>query len=214
MTDSGVGLVADRIEGIFELFKQAGSAAEGSQPGLGIGLHLVKSFTEMHRGTVRAFSSGPGCGSTFVVRLPIAPPEMELPIMVSQHATGSGRSRALRVLLAEDNLDAAASLAALLQMSGHTVEVAVNGEQAIALAESMHPDLILLDLGMPKINGAEAARRIRMTDWGKGATLIALTGWSPAEVAKRGESGLFTAQLTKPVEVDAVERLLDAFARL
>jgi CheY-like chemotaxis protein len=116
----------------------------------------------------------------------------------------------LRILVADDNEDAASSMAALLQLSGHTVETANDGEQAIRVAEAMHPNVALLDLGMPKINGADVARAIRDSVWGKGTTIIAITGWSLGEIEKRGDSALFDAQLTKPVEFDALLTLLHA----
>jgi two-component system CheB/CheR fusion protein len=119
-----------------------------------------------------------------------------------------GRSDYLRILVADDNEDAANSLATLLQLSGHTVETAYDGEQTIVMAESLRPHIALLDLGMPKMSGVEAARHIRATEWGRSTLLIALTGWSPNEVEKQGHANIFDAQLTKPVDFDSVLQLL------
>jgi signal transduction histidine kinase/ActR/RegA family two-component response regulator len=206
--DSGVGIAAERIGHIFALFDQAGRSSDSSEGGLGIGLHLVKRITEMHGGTVRASSGGLGHGSEFIVQLPITGVELI-------ETTGSGPAAAVtgwpdyfRILVADDNEDAAKSLATLLQLSGHTVETAYDGEQTVLMAESLRPHIALLDLGMPKLSGVEAARHIRDSDWGKSTLLIALTGWSPSEVEKRGHTDIFDAQLTKPVAFDSVLQLL------
>jgi signal transduction histidine kinase/ActR/RegA family two-component response regulator len=206
--DSGVGIAADRIDHIFALFNQAGRSSDSSDGGLGIGLHLVKRITEMHGGTVRASSGGVGRGSEFIVQLPIAAIGPKVPAGADPNAPAIGQSDYLRILVADDNEDAANSLATLLQLSGHTVETAYDGEQTIAMAESLRPHIALLDLGMPMLSGVEAARHIRAAEWGRSMFLIALTGWSPNEVEKRGHSNLFDAQLTKPVHFDSLLQLL------
>jgi DNA-binding response OmpR family regulator len=114
----------------------------------------------------------------------------------------------LRILVADDNVDAASSLAVLLELSGHTVEIANDGERAIRLAQSMLPSVALLDLGMPKINGADVARAIRAADWGRSMVLIAITGWSATEAEKRGARPAFDAYLIKPVDFDVLSSLL------
>jgi signal transduction histidine kinase/ActR/RegA family two-component response regulator len=206
--DSGVGIAADRIGHIFTLFDQAGRSADTSEGGLGIGLHLVKRITEMHGGTVRACSGGPGHGSEFIVQLPVAAPGFAEMSRINPVAPVTVPPDYLRILVADDNEDAADSLATLLQLSGHTVETAYDGAQAVLIAESLRPQLVLLDLGMPKLSGVEAARHIRDSNWGKSMLLIALTGWSPSEVEKRGHADIFDAQLTKPVVLDSVLQLL------
>jgi signal transduction histidine kinase/ActR/RegA family two-component response regulator len=206
--DSGAGIAADRIGDIFKLFDQAGRSSVSSHGGLGIGLHLVTSITEMHGGTVQASSAGLGQGSEFNVRLPIMGIASTRESTATVDATEDRKRSKLRILLAEDNADAAMSLAALLEMSGHQVDIASDGEQAVHLAQSLRPEVILLDLGMPKLSGVEAARQIRQSDSGKSSVLVALTGWSPSEVAKRDHAGIFDAKLTKPVEFESVERLL------
>jgi signal transduction histidine kinase/ActR/RegA family two-component response regulator len=206
--DSGVGIAADRIDHIFALFEQAGRTSNSSDGGLGIGLHLVKRITEMHGGTVRASSGGVGHGSEFIVQLPIASIGVKDAAGAGPATPSIGRSDYLRILVADDNEDAANSLATLLQLSGHTVETAYDGEQTIVMAESLRPHIALLDLGMPKMSGVEAARHIRATEWGRSTLLIALTGWSPNEVEKQGHANIFDAQLTKPVDFDSVLQLL------
>jgi signal transduction histidine kinase/ActR/RegA family two-component response regulator len=206
--DSGVGIAAERIDHIFTLYDQAGRSSETSDGGLGIGLHLVKRITEMHGGTVRASSGGLGHGSEFIVQLPITASGLTQTVGAAPATPTIGRSDLLRILVADDNEDAANSLATLLQLSGHTVETAYDGEQAILIAEALQPHIALLDLGMPKLTGVEAARRIRGSAWGLSTLLVALTGWSPSEVEKRGHANVFDVQLTKPVDFDSVLQLL------
>jgi PAS domain S-box-containing protein len=173
VTDDGIGLSADMLPRLFHIFSQAESALGRAQGGLGIGLSLVRGLVELHGGTIEARSDGPRRGSTFVVRLPAAPgraaPEPAPP------AAAAGPR--WRVLVADDLRDAADSLALVLQLMGHEVRTAYDGEQAVAAAAAFRPDVALLDLGMPKVNGYDACRRIREQPWGRHMRLVAVTGW-------------------------------------
>jgi PAS domain S-box-containing protein len=204
--DSGVGIAADRIEGIFDMFTQIDRTLERSVAGLGIGLALVKTLAEMHGGTVEATSPGIGHGSEFVVRLPIvaeAPTAPALPPMPQPVA------RTLRILVVDDNHDSADMLATLLKFSGHETHIAHDGLAAVEEADRLDPDVIVLDIGLPGVNGYEAARRIREQEHPDGRPLlVALTGWGQDEDRRRSEEAGFDAHLVKPVDVAALRKLL------
>ncbi len=175
--DTGVGLPPDMLTKVFDMFTQVDTSLERSQGGLGIGLTLVKRLTEMHGGTVAAFSAGAGRGSEFVVRLPVAAAE---PVPVRDDDEGAARPvprTALRILVADDNADSADSLADLLGLVGHEVVTAGDGQEAVDKAEAFRPDVVLTDIGMPRLNGYEVARALRLRPWAKGVTIVALTGW-------------------------------------
>ena len=204
--DSGIGISPERVGRIFELFAQGGQSPETSDGGLGVGLHLVKTIAELHGGSVAVSSAGTGTGSEFTVRLPVAPGRLaEKPISASGH-TGFSGPESLRILVADDNVDATATLALLLRHAGHRVEIAFDGEQAVRLAAAFEPEVVLLDVGMPKLSGDLAARQIR--DSGLPAMLVSLTGWSPLDLQRRDQAAVFDSHLTKPVEFADVERLL------
>lgn len=210
--DSGIGIAREELAHIFELFTQVDSSLERSQGGLGIGLTLVRTLVQMHGGTVEAASEGLGKGSTFTVRLPLyeEQPIMRPPSM--RH--GSGRSaRPLRILVVDDNRDSAESLAMLLMLGGHDVLTAHDGIAAVDAAQTFQPRVILMDIGMPRVNGYEAARTIREAPWGRDVILIALTGWGQEEDKRRTAEAGFDAHLTKPMdpqEFEAVLASLDA----
>jgi PAS domain S-box-containing protein len=187
--DNGIGIAADVLPRLFRMFSQAKAALERSQGGLGIGLSLVRGLVEMHGGTVEARSGGPGAGSEFVVKLPIAvasavpeqpPAEVKKPCGVR-----------CKIVVADDNRDAADSLALMLRLKGHEVRNARDGEEAVEAAEAFRPDVVLLDIGMPRLNGYEVARRIREQLWGKDMVLVALTGWGQDEDRRRSEEAGF-----------------------
>lgn len=211
--DDGIGLSAASIAEVFEMFSQVDSPIDRSEGGLGIGLALVKGLVALHGGTVEAQSPGVGRGSTFTVRLPAA---------VVHHGARSDAQLALRpdaakpqcsVLIADDNRDAADSLSLLLQMSGYELHVCHGGREALALARRERPNALVLDIGMPGMSGYELARQIRQEEWGREALLIAVTGWGQQEDRERSRAAGFDHHLTKPVDPDALQALLEDFAR-
>ena len=205
--DNGIGISAEMMPRMFTLFAQASPAIERSEGGLGIGLSLVRGLVELHGGTVRAYSRGPGQGAEFVVRLPIGDPaqvcEDDAP-----RAEESPGSSPLRLLVADDNRDSAATCAALLEACGHEVSVAHTGLEAFDVACRVEPDALLLDIGMPELNGYQLAERIRATPWGRRALLIAITGWGQEQDKRRAIAAGFDQHLTKPIDPNGLETLL------
>ena len=204
--DTGVGIAPDMLPRIFDLFVQAERRLDRSQGGVGIGLTLVRRLVELHGGTVEAFSPGLGRGSEFVVRLPASAPATSAPAESGAGAAAAPTRR--RILVTDDNRDAADSLALMLTMMGGEVRTAYDGLAAVEAAAAFRPDVIVLDVGMPGLNGYDAARRIREQAWGKDMVLIALTGWGQEGDRRRSEEAGFDHHLTKPVEPGALERLL------
>jgi PAS domain S-box-containing protein len=205
--DSGIGIPTEMLDSVFEAFAQVDRSLEKSQGGLGIGLSLVKGLVEMHGGTVEAHSDGPGKGSEFVIRLPAAVPP-------DKHAVGTcGNGHALApahrcVLIVDDNRDAANSLAVMLRLQGLNAQTAHDGLEAIQIAAASRPDVVLMDIGMPKLNGYDAARRIRSEPWGKDIKLIALTGWGHEQDRQKSSDAGFDHHLVKPVDEAALLNLL------
>jgi CheY-like chemotaxis protein/anti-sigma regulatory factor (Ser/Thr protein kinase) len=208
ISDNGIGIDRDVLPRIFVPFAQRGSA-EFAQGGLGIGLSIVERLVVLHGGRIEGSSEGRGRGSTFVMRLPIAP------LPVDQAAPPPDRDskspEPTRFLVVDDNHDAAETLGMILQIGGNVVETAHDGFEALARGESFRPDVVLLDLGMPRMNGYETARRMRERDWGLKATLIAVTGWGQETDRKLSKAAGFDLHVVKPVDADALER---AVARL
>lgn len=211
--DTGLGLEPDKLQQIFDMFVQVGPSQERAQGGLGIGLTLVKRLVEMHGGRIEAHSEGIGKGSEFVMRLPV--------VAVTKTAAGDAKSASdqahkdqvkCRVLVVDDNVDSAESMAMMLQLSGHEVSMAHDGVQAIELARQYQPDVAFLDLGMPKLNGYDAARSIRQHGWGKKITLIALTGWGQEEDKRRTREAGFDDHVVKPIDFSHLEQLLEKVA--
>lgn len=205
--DNGIGIPADKLDYVFELFTQVDNSLERAQGGLGIGLSLVKRLVEMHGGTVEAMSEGPGTGSEFVVRLPTATePE------ATQDAASDGAAvteRAMRrVLVADDNGESASSLAMLLDLMGHETATANDGLEALKVAETFQPEIALIDIGMPNLNGYDTARRLREAPWGQHMLLVALTGWGQDEDRRRSQDAGFNVHLVKPVDIAEIERLM------
>ncbi|HVK19446.1 MAG TPA: PAS domain S-box protein [Fimbriiglobus sp.] len=206
--DTGVGIPGEKLPRLFEMFFQVDRTLERSQGGLGIGLSLVRRLVELHGGRVDARSEGVGKGSEFIVRLPVLV-EKSIPPQ-SQEPGGNGRTKttARRILVVDDNRDSADSLAMLLRLTGHEVHAAYDGVEGVEAAERVRPEVVLLDIGMPGLNGYDACRRIRGQEWGKDVMLIATTGWGQDEDRRRtGEAG-FDAHLVKPVDPQALMRLL------
>ncbi|MCD6674081.1 MAG: PAS domain S-box protein [Burkholderiaceae bacterium] len=203
--DTGVGIPPAMLEKVFELFAQVDSAIDRRQGGLGIGLTIVRQLVELHGGHVEAHSEGPGRGSEFVVRLPLSAAALE-ELEAPRIPEAAVRSR--RVLVVDDNADAAQAMGTMLELLGHEVNVAFGGEQALRLAERIHPEVILMDLGMPNMNGYVAARRVRQSDWGRDVLLVAVTGWGQQADRVASEQVGFDHHLVKPVELDAVQSLI------
>jgi len=206
--DTGQGIAADDLERVFEMFYQG--AGGTNKAGLGLGLTLVQKLVEMHGGAVSAHSPGPGKGSEFSVRLPVvvAPAQAEMPAVAALPTNGAARRR---ILVVDDNRDAVESLAELLRMSGSEVGVAFDGEEAIKAASEFQPEVVLLDIGMPIVDGYTAAKTIRRQSNGRGVWLVAMTGWGQAEDKRRAMEAGFDAHLVKPVSIDAVLSLLASF---
>ncbi len=190
---------------VFELFTQVDRTLEKAQGGLGIGLTLVRRLAEMHGGSVEARSEGSGHGSEFTVRLPAMPVAPARREDAQEKTTPSSRRR---VLVVDDNRDSAISLGMLLQLMGNEVRTAHDGLEAVRAAEVFRPDVVLLDIGLPKLNGYEAARRIREQPGGGDIVLIAVTGWGQEEDRRRSKEAGFNHHMVKPLEPAALEKLL------
>lgn len=204
--DAGIGIPADQLPRIFDLFMQGDTSLERSVSGLGIGLTLVKTLVEMHGGRIEAHSEGPGKGSEFILRLPTIPGPQEL----ADASAGNGERAAKprRVLIVDDNADGAESLARVLALSGHATHTAHDGLEAVTMAERFRPDVVLLDIGLPKLNGYEACRRIREQPWGKQMKLVAVTGWGQEAYRERSSNAGFDTHVVKPVDSETLIRLL------
>ena len=208
VTDTGIGIPPDMLEAIFGMFTQVHSTSDRASGGLGIGLTLVRSIVDLHGGTVTAQSHGTDQGSTFLVRLPRVQQGIRDADAISSPSAEAAVSK--RVLIADDNLDAAESLQLWLQLAGHDVQIAGNGVTALKAAEEFKPDVALLDLGMPGLSGFDVARRIRESPWGSGMVLVALTGWGHDEDRRRSAEAGFDHHLTKPIAPEAIESLIDS----
>jgi len=230
--DNGIGIRPEMLPHVFELFTQLDRDDGRTQGGLGIGLALVQRLVQMHGGDVSAASEGPGKGSEFVIRLPLlreqedesepvaAEPEPVVEVLATESGMASvvtplvaaSKARlARRILIADDNNDALESLATLLQLSGHEVFTATNGGTALQSVERHLPEVVLLDIGMPLLDGYEVARRIRSQPWGQRITLVALTGWGQDSDRRRSREAGFDSHLVKPLDL---ETLTDLLARL
>ncbi|HTU16674.1 MAG TPA: ATP-binding protein [Gemmataceae bacterium] len=206
--DNGLGIEVEMLGRIFELFTQIGRSLDRAQGGLGIGLMLVRQLVELHGGRVSAHSEGPGKGSEFVVHLPIvSPPAASDPPGASSQTYPSPSDPACHILIIEDNTDARETLALLLRMLGHRVETAATGPDGVSLALSARPQVVLIDLGLPGLDGFEVARQIR-SKLGTGVRLIALTGYAQEEDRRRTQSAGFDAHLPKPVELQELNHVL------
>jgi PAS domain S-box-containing protein len=208
--DTGIGIPAAHLPHVFDVFVQVDSAWKRAQGGLGIGLSLVKEFVGLHGGRVEAHSDGPGKGSEFIVRLPAAVEMTAAEPPTAPAATTRGPRR--RILVVDDNRDAALSLSLLLGILGHEVRMAHDGEQGAAAAAAFRPELILMDLGMPTLDGYEAARRIRAEAGGDEPFLVALTGWGAEDDRRRTHTAGFDRHLVKPVDSDALTRIIAEMA--
>ena len=205
--DTGIGIHPEMLPRVFDMFRQADRTGGRSRGGLGIGLSLVKRIVDLHGGTVTAHSEGLGLGSEFIVRLPA----IERPVQAAgpvRDANGVPTRR--KILVVDDNADAAESLAALLSINGHETRMAHDGPEALQQAERFHPDIVFLDIGMPTLDGHETAKLIRRQPWGKDMVLVALTGWGQSEDRRRSKDAGFNHHLVKPADPDVVEKLLSS----
>jgi CheY-like chemotaxis protein len=214
VSDSGIGIERELLPRVFEMFSQVKSSLDRAEGGLGIGLALVKGLVELHDGTVEARSEGLGKGAEFIITLPLPAPG-PAPVDGAAAATiHEAPTRTARIRVADDNRDAAASLATLLQLDGHDITVANDGAVAWSAAESFRPHIALLDIGMPKLNGYEVARHIRAEPWGRSVTLVAVTGWGQAEDKRRAFEAGFDHHFTKPLDLDVLSAFIaDTLAR-
>src|SRR5215472_4292889 len=206
--DNGRGLSPQSLKNVFEMFYQGGESGV-SETGLGIGLSLAKKLVAMHGGTIRAESAGAGMGSTFTVHLPLAQGKLAKPPETRGEARDCARQH--RVLIVDDNTDAAETLRLLLEsLGGGEVRTASNGADALKTAATLHPDVVLLDLSMPDMDGYELARRIRAESWGKGVLLVALTGWGQDQHRRRSHEAGFDRHMIKPADAEALRAVLNS----
>jgi len=205
--DDGIGIPAHMLPRVFDLFTQAHRTLDRAQGGLGIGLTVVRRLVELHEGRVEAVSAGAGKGSEFTVRLPALPASRD----ESPAATSSAkrtRGGGTRILVVEDNPDIAESMVMLLELLGHRVRVAHDGPVALELARATPPDVMLVDIGLPGMDGYEVARRIREDPTLRRVVLVALTGYGRDEDRRQAEAAGFDHHLVKPVDLTALERLV------
>lgn len=207
--DDGIGISSDQLPRIFDLFMQGDTSLERTASGLGIGLTLVKTLVEMHGGSVEATSDGQGKGAEFVVRLPALSEVTRSEVQATNGSLHNVPARQRRVLIVDDNEDGASSLARILELSGHSAQTAHDGEEAVTVAERFRPDVVLLDIGLPKLNGYEACRRIREQPWGKEMLLVAITGWGAESYRQRSREAGFDTHVVKPVKSDELLQILD-----
>ena len=216
--DNGIGIAPAQLEGVFNMFSQVESALVRSRGGLGIGLSLARRLVEMHGGRVEARSKGLGWGSEFLVHLPVLRVEAgrREPALAGVQAASPGDASpaatetALRLLVVDDNQDGADTLSELLSMNGHSVRTAYDGEEALRLAEAFRPHAVLLDIGLPKLNGYETCRYLRAQPWGEGITMIAMTGWGDREAQQAVREAGFNHHFIKPVDENLLMKALAA----
>lgn len=209
--DEGIGISTQMLPRVFDMFMQVDRSLESSQGGLGVGLAIVKRLVEMHGGTVEAHSDGPGQGSEFIIRLPVAHVPAAAP-GEPDRANGFTGSVGHRILVCDDNVDSAQSLAMLLKLLGNEIRVANDGEEGLRQATAFHPELVFLDIGMPGLNGYDLCRRLREEPWGREATIVALTGWGQEEDRRQSLEAGFDRHFVKPVEPVQIERLIAELA--
>jgi signal transduction histidine kinase/ActR/RegA family two-component response regulator len=210
VSDTGMGIPADMLIQVFDMFAQVNNSLQRAHGGLGIGLALVKQLVELHDGKVVAESAGLGQGSTFSVRLPIAPPL--LPAAVAALAGAPVQLASLRVLVVDDNVDGANMLSMMLSMSGHAIRTAFSGAEALAIATSFQPEIVFLDLGLPGMSGYEVARQLRSASMLKTALIVALTGWGGEEDRRKSKEAGCDLHMTKPAQPSEVHAVLSQYA--
>ena len=208
MRDSGIGIAADQLPRIFDMFVQVDTSLERSVGGLGIGLTLVKNLVEMHGGTVEAHSDGVGQGSEFVVRLPIIESKPAQPPPPEPTVSEPTPPRPAASSLSMTTGTRQTLWRCCCKLTGNETHTAYDGLEAVEAAATFRPDVVLLDIGLPKLNGYEAARKIREQPWGKNMVMVALTGWGQDEDRQKSREAGFNGHMVKPVELDALMKLL------
>jgi signal transduction histidine kinase/ActR/RegA family two-component response regulator len=206
--DSGIGIATDMLDRVFEMFTRADRSLEREQGGLGIGLAVAKRIVEMHGGSIQARSDGAGKGAEFAVRLPIAEGPSVGAGPARKDLELADRVTPRRILVVDDNRDATDALTILLKTQGHLVRTAYDGIEAVEAAKAHRPEVVLLDLGLPRLNGYEVARAIRALPWGRQAELIAVTGYGQAEDRRLAAQAGFDRHLTKPVQAAQLKAIL------
>jgi CheY-like chemotaxis protein len=203
VTDNGRGFEPAMAENLFDMFSRGDGSA-----GLGVGLSLARRLVDMHGGTIRGYSAGRGLGAEFTVRLPLAAPARPTQAPHSKEIEVTADS--LRILVVDDNVDAAESMQTLLELLGAQVRTANDGRRAIDLFGEFGPDIVLLDIGMPEMDGYEVARALRQLDPQRHTSVVALTGWGQEQDRERTREAGFDKHLVKPVDVDALQELIDS----
>jgi len=215
VSDKGIGIEPEMLPRVFEMFTQAGRPESHPQEGLGIGLTLVRRLVELHGGTVVAQSEGIGCGSQFIVRLPLEEGsetlEAQPRAVLARNPEPDEARDGLRILVADDNRDAVASLAMMLDLGGHEIRTAYDGIEALAIADEFQPEVVLLDIGMPRLDGYATARQLRRRRWAQGLVIVALTGWGQDEDRRRSNDAGFDRHLVKPVDPAVLRRILEEY---
>jgi CheY-like chemotaxis protein len=206
--DNGIGMASTVIPNVFEMFSQVESALDRSQGGLGIGLALVKGMVLLHGGRIEASSGGPGLGSCFTIHLPRSCMVTDSKVEPSLNNAATSKLPPTKILVVDDNLDAAQCLAFMLEISGHSVIVARSGKEAINIAANEQPHIVILDIGMPEMNGYEVAQHIRQQSWGQQMILVAVSGWGQNDDKARAKAAGFNQHFTKPVNSDDLEQWL------
>jgi CheY-like chemotaxis protein len=208
VSDTGIGIPTDKLDRVFDMFAQINETGESGHTGLGIGLTLVKQLVEMHGGTVEVQSAGRNLGTAFLVRLPVLPDPVPSAHGHPIDGYESPRSARRRVLVVDDNADALESLSRLVKHMGNEVRRAHDGLEAIDVAREFQPEIVLMDLGMPNMNGYEAARRLRLEPWAQDVAIIATTGWGQEEDRRRSADAGFDRHLVKPIQIDSLREAL------
>ena len=212
VSDDGIGIPQDLLPQVFNMFFQSRAALGRAEGGLGVGLSLVRGLVALHGGSVEAHSAGAGQGSEFIVRLPLGaavPDAVDAAVEADQISADAG----LKILVVDDNRDAADTCAMLLEASGHHVQTAYTARQALELARAFRPHALLLDIGLPDIDGYVLAEQVRATPWGRNAVLVAVTGWGQEQDRQRAVVAGFDQHLVKPISAETVESLLQTLAR-
>jgi signal transduction histidine kinase/ActR/RegA family two-component response regulator len=213
VSDTGIGFEMADLAAMFEMFSQVSAPGDRPEGGLGIGLALVKGLVGLHGGTVEARSAGIGRGAEFIIRLP-GSVVVDTPVNSALEPASvalSGGPGSCKILVADDNRDSSDSLGLLLEYEGNDVLVTYSGHQALEKGREGHPDVVILDIGMPDMTGYEAARRIRQEEWGRSVLLVAMTGWGQAEDKERAKAAGFDRHLTKPIDPSELQGLISAF---
>lgn len=213
--DTGIGIAPEMLPRVFDLFVQAESSTDRTQGGLGVGLTLARQLIEMHGGIIEARSDGLGRGTEMVVHLPALPPSVveTAPGGSAGQPSGSALAESLRILIVDDNMDSAESLALLMRMAGHEVRTAYEGVSALAEARAFLPDVVVLDIGLPRMDGYQVARLLRQEPGGDRLMLLALTGYGQEEDRRRSREAGFDHHLVKPIDLERFQELLESWGR-